>query len=84
MSHLHALIGVDHYLFNTWLSFNRWRWHKQAFPSRVGAFFSFSAEEHFGPCRTTMYTCVHGQLFVLHCTTNWRQPGLSRGSVDFF
>ena len=28
--------------------------------------------------------CTHGQLFLLHCTTSWQQPGLSRGFVDNF
>jgi hypothetical protein len=28
--------------------------------------------------------CTHVQLFVLHCTTTWRQPRLSRGFVDAF
>ena len=29
--------------------------------------------------------CIHiVQLFVLHCTATWRQPGLSLGCVDFF
>jgi hypothetical protein len=32
---------------------------------------------------TTLYTqCTHLQLFVLYCTTTWRQTGLSRKIVE--
>ena len=27
---------------------------------------------------------IHVQLFVLHCTTTWRQPSLSRGFVSTY
>jgi hypothetical protein len=42
-----------------------------------------SKSKGFGPSRTTLYAqCTYLQLFVLYCTTYWRQHCLIRGFVD--
>ena len=35
-------------------------------------------------CLYSTLQCTNAPLFLLQCTTTWRQPGLSRGCVDFF